>query len=153
MARLFTLAFLNKFISGQLQLTNPNFDEVIIMKNIKQAKLARLTFLLLVISFLLAMTPSVSNAQTKTPLLEGTEWAWVAPVDYGTGTLHCFYRFDSEQKITRRVIAIAGDRLRLGIDNDMLLILGRNELKMNYLPPAVSVKERIGKYTQNGNSV
>ena len=85
--------------------------------------------------------------------MEGTEWAWVLPVDYGAGTLNCFYRFEEGQKVIRRVVAIAGDRLQLGIDNDMLLIFGRNELKMNHLPPAVGIKERIGKYTQNGNSV
>lgn len=85
--------------------------------------------------------------------LKGTKWAWVLPVDYGTGTLHCFYSFEDGQKVIRRVIAIAGDRLQLGIDNNRLLFYGTHTLTINHLPPAISVKERIGKYTQNGNSL
>ena len=123
------------------------------MKNNRQARIAGLSSLLLAIIFLVAANPSVSNAQSKAPSLEGTEWAWVLPVDYGTGTLHCFYRFEEGQKVFRRVVAIAGDRLQLGIDNNMLLFYGTNTLTMNHIPPAVGVKERTGKYTQNGNSL
>jgi len=127
--------------------------ELLIMKNIIHTRRAGLSFLLLTIGFLFAVHPSVSNAQSKTPSLEGTEWAWVLPVDYGTGTLDCFYRFEDGQNVFRRVVAIAGDRLQLGIDNNMLLFYGTNRLTMNHIPPAVGIKDRIGKYTQNGNSL
>jgi len=110
-------------------------------------------FLLLAVSFLITANPFVPNAQSNTVSLSGTKWAWVLPVDYGTGTLHCFYSFEDGQKVIRRVIAIAGDRLKLGIDNNMLLFYGTNTLTINHVPPAISVKERIGKYTQNGNSL
>ena len=117
------------------------------MKHMKWVIVVALSFTLL-----LANT-FTSIAQSNVTSLNGTEWADATPLDFGFATAQAFFKFEDKQKAIFRVVGIQGDRLQLGIDNDMLLFYGTTKLTMNHLPPAVGIIERIGKYKQDGNSV
>jgi hypothetical protein len=105
------------------------------------------TSILLLVFMLGTSTLAQKEAVTDAASLKDTVWAWPSSFPYPGGTLDCFYSFGSEGKVVRRVIAIAGGRLSLGIDTDKLYILGTTSLVMKTLPTTVAVIERNGKYS------